>query len=507
MARLRRTFPVVLLGTLAQVPVVHEPIAPDAQEDIALGVVVEGGLAAAVETRSGTVRAPEPRRAISPTDPAYASDPAPPAFRPDRDTRRPDIDRYDEPFTPATAPFKRLLAYDSVSPTYELGVRDPRRRPLATRAEPSPDDDVFYADMVVSLQTGVAVRIPSVGPGARVVRARLGIGVRDVPFVLTHDGADQWFVEASETARARLVMQLAIHRGAFRADFADVTWGQLLPVPPLPERVAYAAGEVLRALGLNRQLGPQANVTRLVAHFRSFSESDEPPVGRGDIYLDLALSKKGVCRHRAFAFLVTALALGIPTRMVANEAHAWVEVHDGVMWRRIDLGGAGRLLNAPTSTVERPQHRAPPDRFTWPEGAERGQDMVAEARSRLVDGDGGPPLSSETASAADAGERSHPRDDRPESVITLSMVDTVVRRGAALGIRGQVTSDGASCPGVVVEFFVRGGDGRLVRLGAMASSEGGTLSGSLVVPGTLAVGGYEVVASTEGDSRCGPSGL
>ena len=44
--------------------------------------------------------------------------------------------------------------------------------------------------------------------------------------------------------------------------------------------------------------------------------------------VDLALSQKGVCRHRAFAFLVTALGLGIPARMVINEAHAWVEVLD-----------------------------------------------------------------------------------------------------------------------------------------------------------------------------------
>ena len=69
------------------------------------------------------------------------------------------------------------------------------------------------------------------------------------------------------------------------------------------------------------------------------ASSNEPPTGHDDVYLDLALSQRGVCRHRAFAFLVTALHLGIPTRMVVNEAHAWVEVSDGTLWHRIDLGG------------------------------------------------------------------------------------------------------------------------------------------------------------------------
>ena len=93
-------------------------------------------------------------------------------------------------------------------------------------------------------------------------------------------------------------------------------------------------------------LRPSLTSVALISSCRA--DSDEPPRGHNDIYLDLALSQKGVCRHRAFAFLVTALSLGIPTRMVVNEAHAWVEVLDpGVappLWRRVDLGGAGRAL-------------------------------------------------------------------------------------------------------------------------------------------------------------------
>ena len=59
--------------------------------------------------------------------------------------------------------------------------------------------------------------------------------------------------------------------------------------------------------------------------------------------------QKGVCRHRAFAFLVTALGLGIPARMVANEAHAWVEVRGETGWQRIDLGGAAAAIEEDVS--------------------------------------------------------------------------------------------------------------------------------------------------------------
>jgi transglutaminase-like putative cysteine protease len=110
--------------------------------------------------------------------------------------------------------------------------------------------------------------------------------------------------------------------------------------------VARAAAEVAAHIGVSRAQAPREVVARLVAYFRSFVDSDEFPTDRDDVYLALALSKKGVCRHRAFAFLVTALGLGLPVRMIANEAHAWVEVNDGSLWRRIDLGGAGRALDA-----------------------------------------------------------------------------------------------------------------------------------------------------------------
>jgi hypothetical protein len=515
-------------------PILHEQIPADPHEDLALRVALDGDLPVAIDTKSGVVSAPDPRRPISPSDPQYAppgpGDRADASFTPDRNTKRPDVDGYDEPFTPSTAPFKRLEAFDTVDANYELSVRDPRVVPLPLDASPAGDgsEDQFFADFAVDVAPGQLVRIPSVGPGARIVRARLGRGADDVPFRVVHDGADNWFVEGfGSPVRARLVMELTISRAVFGGVFADARWADIPRVQALPDNVQASARQVAASIGVSASMRPRDVVTKLVAYFRSFVDSDDPPRGRADIYLDLALSKKGVCRHRAFAFMVTALSLGLPTRMVLNEAHAWVEVHDGVMWRRVDLGGAGRMVNPASSVVpERAVHQPPPDPFQWPQGSERGDDMVEQARERARDdvssagdaGAGPAPSSSATTSApGDAGgsassndapsspSQGRDKDPRPPSTITSVTADGDARRGAPLHVRGQITADGEGCSHVVVELLLRDvrDSKRLLLLGTAATNDDGAFDSAIVVPGTMPLGDYDVVARTAGDARCG----
>jgi hypothetical protein len=515
-------------------PILHEQIPPDPHEDLALRVALDGDLPVAIETRSGVVTAPDPRRPVGSSDPQYASPPpgdrSDASFTPDRNTKRPDVDGYDEPFTPSTAPFKRLEAFDTVSATYELSVHDPRVVPIPVDATPAGDgsEDQFFADFAVDVAPGQLVRIPSVGPGARVVRARLGRGAEDIPFHIVHDGADNWFVEAfGGAAHARLVMELTIPRAVFGGIFADARWADIPRVAPLADNAQASAREVAAAIGVSQSMRPRDIVTKLVGYFRGFVDSDDPPRGRADIYLDLALSKKGVCRHRAFAFMVTALSLGIPTRMVLNEAHAWVEVHDGVMWRRIDLGGAGRMVNPASNLVpERAVHQPPPDPFQWPQGSERGDDMVEQARERARedpssagDGAAGPAPSASSASGGDAGEMSAPapsdtasssppgrdKDGRPASIVTAISADADARRGAPLHVNGEIRADGEPCSHVVVELFLRDEHDakKLLLLGSAVTNDDGAFDGAIVVPGTTPLGDYDVFVRTPGDARCG----
>ncbi len=525
----------------ATAPILHEPIPVDPREDVALALSLDGELPAAIDTRSGLVTAPDPTRPADGRQAPYAPGPqgknVPDAtFHPDRDTRRPDALPYDEPFNPSTAPFKRLSAYDSVDSSFTLYVKNPRLTPMTTRSGAAipATEEAFYADFVVDLVPGQKARIPSVAPGTRIIKARAGVGTTDIPFRLYKDGAENWFVEGETMTRARLVMHLAAPRAAFGGAFGDPPWSALPLLAPLPPNVAKAAEEVAGRIGVGRHLPPRENVTRLVAYFRSFVDSEEPPPQVRDIYTDLALGKKGVCRHRAFAFLVTALWLGLPARMVANEAHAWVEVHDGALFRRIDLGGAGNMLHDPLSANV--PFESPPDAFSWPLGSTRGEDLGNRAREAQggaspgggtggpgqsgsavgpgleptggadpsASGSGSSPASRAPSGGASGGADAIPLDDgRPGATLALAVSAPVAARGGKLSASGVVKADGEACPHVSVELVLHEKSGKEFPVGALATDAAGRYEGTVVLPRALPLGSYELIARTAGDTRCG----
>lgn len=544
----RGTWLAVALVVLASAPpaiaqrgaaVLHEPIPADARDDVAAGLSLDGDFPAGIQTPRGVVSAPDPTRPFGSGDAPYSTAPkndgASDTLRPDRNTQRPDQLPYDDPFSPSTAPFKRLSAFDAVDSSYTLYVRESHVTTLAISKALGADasEEQFFADMVVDLEKGRRVRIPSVGPGARVFSARAGVGAQDVRFSLSRDGAENWFIEGEVSTRARLVMEVSIQRAAFGGDFGNPSRAELLPVVSLPPNVSAAAAIVSQKIGVSKRQSPRDVVTKLVTYFRNFKDSDDPPSGRGDIYLDLALSQKGVCRHRAFAFMITALHVGIPTRMVKNEAHAWVEVHDGRLWRRIDLGGAGRTLHDPLSTNV--PYEPPPDPFAWPQGASRGEDLGERARQRAPrDGaatapsgggngsaspatsgsasggasSGGAPGSSGAAtggggasSSTTSSGRSGP-DDRPASIVTMTLTGAEARRGSPFRLKGSVAAEGEPCAHVGVEIVLRG-RGEEIVVGSLATDERGNYDGALVLPPSVPLGDYDAIARTFGDTRCG----
>jgi hypothetical protein len=509
-------------------PMLHEQITVDVHDDLAMGVTLAGGVPAALETRSGVVSAPDPGRPATPSDiaaqKAFEDQIADDRYVPDRDTRRPNTLPYTDPFTPSTTPFKRLAAFDAVNDRFELYGAHKDMHPLLVGGSALPSEDRFYADIPLSLKAGRHTLIPTVGPGARVLHAQLATGARELTYGLFADGADEWYVTTPQNGEARLVMEIAIPRATLGGELADRPWSELPPMPPVPDAVASAAREVTTKLGLGRQSSPRDNVRKMVAHFRSFVDSDTPLAPSRDVYTDLALSMKGVCRHRAYAFTVTALSLGIPTRMVINEAHAWVEVHDGEMWHRIDLGGAGRMsADQPQTAVP---YAPPPDPFAWPAGATRGEDLANAHSPSSAGGNGGggsgstsssPSASASsgataattsappsTAAATPNGTSTGRADDpRPGSVITLSVGQSEARRGAPIPVSGTVRAEGSACGAVTVGILLRDGAGHETRVGTLVTDDKGTFGGSIVIPSSVPLGDHRVVARTTGDGRCG----
>src|SRR5690606_25571579 len=129
--------------------------------------------------------------------------------------------------------------------------------------------------------------------------------------------------------------------------------------PPMPPALRAAGVAFARELGLREGASPAEALGLLVEHFRAFEVGPEPPFDTGDIYLDLARGGVGVCRHRAYAFVITAQALGLSARYVQNEVHAGAEVWAGPEgYLRVDLGGA--LVGArDEGATSRPRYRPP----------------------------------------------------------------------------------------------------------------------------------------------------
>ncbi|HKQ70850.1 MAG TPA: transglutaminase-like domain-containing protein [Polyangiaceae bacterium] len=516
-------------------PVLHEFIPPDDGEDVALAVTTaDGQLPLAIETRAGVVRAPDTERLPAPTETSYhdaLSSSAPSTYKPDRDTRRPSMVSYDDPYSPSVAPYKRLQAFDLVGPDYTLKVQNTSLVRVAKGGEARVGEDEFYADLAVNFDAGNTVLIPSVGPGARIIRQHVTPAIAVEVF---RDGADNWYARtsASRPGTVRLVMQVAIARAAFGGDFEMAAWSALPALAPLPAPAERAFAKVKAALGLSRAISPAENVKRLVAYFRAFVPSDEPPRGNGDIYLDLVLSQKGVCRHRSFAFLVTALGIGIPARMVMNEAHAWVEVQTDRMWQRVDLGGAAGSIDDRSST-DRPLHEPPPDAFAWPPSAASGSGQAAASRARQS-ASSMPGV--ERSRAANRGKESDPStsspspassfvsatprglgpsesaeraidDGRSGARVTLKDgADIRVHRGEPMPVAGSVFADGNGCGLLRVDVSLKNRTTAVkTPVGALATDIAGSFAGTVSLPLDFPVGDYDVVATTPGDSRCGPS--
>lgn len=513
-------------------PMLHEFLPPDPREDVQLGTTTAvGDLPGALETESGVVPAPDPFRQPGATERAYGRSSLPEAnqFQPDRDTRPvPQVD-YDDPFSPSVAPFKRLQAFDVPGADYTFRVADPTLRRVPVGGSVHAGDDPFYADLTVDLVAGEPVRVPSVGPGARVLKVHTS---PQVAVELVRDGAENLFLRGAQRGRVRVLMQLAAPRAALGGALRDASWGELPAAPPLPAGVQASAEQVNRAIGVSRAMRFREVVERLVAYYRSFEATSEPLPAHGDVLLDIALSRKGVCRHRSFGFVASALQLRIPARLVTNEAHAWVEVHDGQLWHRIDLGGASETFRDATSE-DRTQHTPPRDPFAWPAGSEPSQQAAARARQaqrearRANDGGAEPsgsgapretdappgatsaaaPVHSRRAdgsaqSSGHAAGQGQADDRRPASVLTVRATAREVFRNQALHLEGVVEAGGAACPFLRVDVALVDG-GSEVPLGAMATDDEGRFQGAVVVPVSVGVGEHEVVVSTQGDARCG----
>jgi len=289
------------------------------------------------------------------------------SMKPDENTGSDGTLHYVSVFNPDVLPFKRMSTFDAVDEAFTLRVGRTvlTEVPVGGTTDPKTRDR-FWGDVLVKLEPGIDVPLPSVAPDMRILSYEAKPPAR---LKFSKDGADNFFVrsdEASASGTIRLVFYADADAGYFAPslpprrlkvrDVANRAPPELKPL--LPANVRSDAQITMKKLGVDPDMDLGVAFNALVEYFRAFKAGDIPNP-TGDTYRDLCDSKDGVCRHRSFAFMITANALGIPTRLVTNEAHAFVEVwFPERNWQRIDLGGAALKMDvagANNKTLHRPR--------------------------------------------------------------------------------------------------------------------------------------------------------
>lgn len=463
---------------------------------------------------------------------------ATPTFRPDRVTSLDGQLQYSAVFTPSVAPFKRTTSLDAVvrlrNGVPVLGIARPERTPIAiegpTVAPPdSRPRDRFWGSLVLDFREGNDVPFPSVSPESRVLSLRTE---PPTDLRLERDESGNFNAHTNQPAgQVRVVFLMDAPRGYFAAETIPNVSSDLLSaeVYPLDDALQSDGLRFAAELGLERGDPMPEVLSTLTRHFRSFVESDLPPDDTGNIYLDLARSGRGVCRHRSYAFLITAQALGIPTRFVHNEAHAWVEVKIvEVGWMRIDLGGAAGGLDT-SNASDRPIYRAPyPDPLPRPPSYTGGYSQLAGnvsglrpdeaaaanlSASAATDAQDTSSLATQNGQVQDSSSQSDAQTPTNGSAqnttarplrIVLDQSEHEALRGRSVPISGRALDpEGNGVGGLRIEIAVRRRSRRL--LGVTVTNANGQFQTTVGVPPDLGVGDWVLSVRTPGNEDFFPA--
>lgn len=450
--------------------------------------------------------------------------------RPDRVTTGEERLDYRTVFDPSIVPFKRNRALDEVDVDYSLKVERRgfvRLAPIGNRLDPG--HEAFWGSVLVDARAGQRVPLPSVSPESRILSYE---ATPPVGLVFEKDGADNFYVTPDATGRVRVVFVMDAPAGYFGRQLPTGLTPRDVPArlrPHPPAAIAREAVAVARLAGIDPAAPYDVVLNSLVGYFRAF-EPGEPPPSASSIYRDLALGHRGVCRHRGYAFVVTAQGLGIPARYVFNEAHVFVEVFvpgPNAGWMRVDLGGGAERLvvhGGDDKVLHRPRTRDPFDR---PEAYARGEMAGHTAGAVAVEG---MPAASRRDFGTAGGSvdpdalpeairallnRNIPRAPPPPpgSMRTLTRTsmafdrafvfrgEPVIVGGRVLDARGDAVTNGS-----VQVLLLYGRNGRAVALLGTALVDGeGRYAAEVRIPERQPPGDYDIVAEYMGTATWAPS--
>lgn len=454
-------------------------------------------------------------------------------------------------WNPAPGPYLRQQVYDTVRDDGTLAA--PPETEAALRSPEAPTGasghERFLGRAKLDVRDRAPIRLPSPAPE---FRAAISAGARDGDRLGLDRAGNLFLLPGPTTGPREMVLSLEADTRTFGGPLDPAARIADIPAafrPAFPHALEPSARRVAEALRLSADLPIETLLRLLATHFRSYVAGPPPAWRSGNKYEQLALGGVGLCRHRAYAFVVTAQALGLPVRMPVSRLHAWVEALVPVeepggrrwLWRRIDLGGA---YGAPDETLaDLPAHVPElPDPFGWPRGA-RPTATGALPGPGLAPGTpatgpnatpmpmpiepgtttatvttvtepppampatpaAAPPLVTAAPATPDAPTPSPaarppstsapvpatttPPDAPPEArPATLERFPFDATRGDSVEVAGR--SDADVPPGALVQVVLERPGGERIELGALAVTRDGRFGGTLTVPPDTAPGDY-----------------
>jgi hypothetical protein len=243
---------------------------------------------------------------------------------------------------------KRGFVCDAITADYIAYVASPQR--VALELSDVEYELRFQGEIPLYVASNQPIAIPSVSPTANIISYTSSSP--DVPFDFFKDGADNYYVVASRLAHGQNI-QLTIMTTANASYFQP--YNPLIPetltINEIPETMKHTpppsvcekARLIIGDLGLTGETNVKKIIHTMVEYFSNFTKGDIPtPEQEPDTYIAIARAKHGACYPRSYAFFITANAIGIPTRLITNDCHAFVEVYiPPYGWEMIDLGGLG----------------------------------------------------------------------------------------------------------------------------------------------------------------------
>jgi hypothetical protein len=516
-------------------PLLHERIPNISASEAQISQPMRANGSAANSADSGASGENE----VRPSAPERAPGPNAQGFRPDRQTSLEGGLDYYEAFDPAIAPFKRMTAFDDVrldadGQTPVLGVREPRPHVLPLETQPKrPHDrqprDRFVGEVDVDFRSDRLQPLPSVSPESRVYAISAS---PQLNLQIEQDDADNFFVRARgpiPDKPVHLRFQTDAARSYFGAEVPALALRDLPKLPQLEASIERRARRFAAELGISARSDLRSAIMALTEHFRSFVESSEAPDNTGDLYLDLCHGLKGLCRHRAYGFVVTARGLGIDARFVQNEAHSWVEVAlPDIGYLRIDLGGATHGLTAHGATERQSYVPRQPDSLPRPDAyrqsyaqaarqtppkaaAPNDAEVLASFSGRWLSDESllGPNNVRPDNTASEPMPRPKPAGPEKQAVhVALEDRRVTALRGGKLVLTGQLLDNTQrGVPGLRVEIWIlKPARQQRMLLAVQVSDQDGYFRADFGVPPDLSVGDYRLVARSQGDALHLPAG-